>query len=67
MNHPLRTLLRELFVDPVLRMLRIKRQEHKETVTNGAGNRPPPRCGRTRPKPHDLLHAFSCIKGAQDT
>ncbi|MGE5083709.1 MAG: hypothetical protein ACM3ND_12525 [Acidobacteriota bacterium] len=40
MNHPLRTLLRELFVDPVLRMLRIKRQEHKETVTNGSGQSP---------------------------
>ena len=37
MNHPLRTLLRELFVDPILRMLRIRRREHKETVANGSG------------------------------
>ncbi len=33
MNHPLRTLLRELFVDPVLRMLRIGRRERKEALT----------------------------------
>ena len=36
MNHPLRTLLRELFVDPILRLLRIRRRERQETVTNGS-------------------------------
>ena len=35
MNHPLRTLLRELFVDPILRLLRIRRRERQETVAKG--------------------------------
>ena len=36
MNHPLRTLSRELFVDPILRLLRIGRQELPETVAKGS-------------------------------
>jgi len=36
MNHPLRTLLRELFVDPILRLLRIGRQELPDTVAKGS-------------------------------
>jgi hypothetical protein len=35
MKHPLRTLLRELFVDPILRLLRIRRREQQETVVKG--------------------------------
>jgi len=36
MNHPIRTLLRELFVDPILRLLRIGRQELPETLAKGS-------------------------------
>ncbi len=36
MNHPIRTLLRELFVDPILRLLRIRRREQQEALTKGS-------------------------------
>jgi hypothetical protein len=35
MNHPLRTLLRELFADPILRLLRIRGQERLDTLPRG--------------------------------
>ena len=39
MNHPLRTLLRELFVDPVLLLLRIRRPEVWKVRATGRRNK----------------------------
>ena len=38
MNHPLRTLLRELFVDPILRLLRIRRPKVWRVWATGTRN-----------------------------
>lgn len=45
MNHPLRTLLRELFVDPVLGLLRIRRPKRPDTPSGANSQQPGPGAG----------------------
>ena len=51
MNHPLRTLLREIFVDPVLRLLQ-SRRHHLDTVSA----LPPEGVSPNRHRPHRATH-----------
>jgi hypothetical protein len=62
MNHPLRTLLRELFVDPILRLLRIRRRERQETVANGSSQPRVTEMPAAPAKPHGLLQRIGGIE-----
>ena len=56
MKHPLRTLLRELFVDPILGLLRIRRPQRLEIAAKKHPKERETRMPTVAASPEDLLH-----------